>query len=575
MQGGYWYDNSERMVRECLSQKPDIPRCTLEDWSYDTVTFSMEDDVAYIQLVDVRTGNGLTPKNTAALFDICDYLIKNPQIKVAVFTASGAYFCSGGAFTGVDLEQMKYAPRHEADKSEWQMNADGNLNLAMLMYMFNCIPQYKIAAIRGENMGAGNSLIAAMDYVIAPQEKCKLHFMEVKRGVASCMSWQGCLAKIGARQMQRLTIVGDNISAQEAKFMGLVQEIHGTNAQANERAIELGKEMAAKSHEELKAMKNSGPLARFPALKLPAAVRESCSELQNDDPDFEVLTNEVMEDCGRTGRPAALRLSQELWPHKSVKLVKCGQQLMRITLSRKNAGNKINKAMLEGLLDALLELHKSIGRVRLVEVRAQGDGAFCAGLDDDLSEDDAQVQQMLFLFSMLPMPVLGIVEGPVSGIGIALCSTFDLLAADSKKASFSFEGLKFDDDKCGVFLHNRCGEKAKDLGNVSAMNAEEARQAKLVTSVFQTKEDLSEVVASICDKVSLTGPNGVAVQKFFTNKMCYYGASMDLQKMQTLSGHISTRQVDPEFADAIAGIMDKNHKPRYCNEDLAVKPFGW
>jgi len=379
--------------------------------------------------------------------------------------------------------------------------------------------------------------------------------------------------------MQRFALVGDIVTAQEAKLVGLVQEIFGTNAQANERAVEFGKEVAAKPQAEIQAMKNSGPLARFPLMKLPAAIRDGCAELQDDNPNFEVVTNEVIEDCGRTGRPAALRLSQELWPHKSVSLVKCGQQMWRISLGmpkedaqRKKPGNLINKAMLEGLLDAVVELHRSIGKVRLVEVRAHGD-SFCLGLDKDLSEDDEQVQQMLFLFSMLPMPVLGVVEGPVAGIGLALCSTFDLLAADAQKATFAFRGVL--PEKCGVFACNRCGDKkvSELVQSKAVLSAEQACLANLSTHVFRSKEELGEMVRKICAKVSLTGPNGVAVQKFFVQKMCTQ--PLNLERMKFLSGHISSRQMDPEFPDAIAGIIDKNHKPRYCRsaEDM-VKPYG-
>jgi len=218
-------------------------------------------------------------------------------------------------------------------------------------------------------------------------------------------------------------------------------------------------------------------------------------------------------------------------------------------------------------------LHKSVGKVRLVEVRAEGD-VFCAGLDKDLSEDDEQVQQMLFLFSMLPMPVLGIVEGAVSNLGLAFCSTFDLLVADSQKAKFSFEGLSL--EKCGVFAGNRCGQKtvAELAKNSAVLSAEDARKAKLVTTVCNSREELNEAVKMTCDKVSLTGPNGVAVQKFFVTKMC--SQPMNLERMKFLAGHISTRQADPEFQDSIMGIMDKNHKPRFCRtEEDMVKPYGW
>jgi len=53
------------------------------------------------------------------------------------------------------------------------------MGTATMFYLLANIPQYKIASIRGSNMGAGNSLIASMDYVCAPlTKKTKMDFKE-------------------------------------------------------------------------------------------------------------------------------------------------------------------------------------------------------------------------------------------------------------------------------------------------------------------------------------------------------------------------------------------------------------
>eukprot|EP00442_Polarella_glacialis_P043018 CAMPEP_0115144998 /NCGR_PEP_ID=MMETSP0227-20121206/61855_1 /TAXON_ID=89957 /ORGANISM="Polarella glacialis, Strain CCMP 1383" /LENGTH=49 /DNA_ID= /DNA_START= /DNA_END= /DNA_ORIENTATION= len=48
------------------------------------------------------------------------------------------------------------------------------------------MPQFKVASIRGQSMGAGNSIIASMDYVIAPEQRTSLSFKEATRGLAAC-----------------------------------------------------------------------------------------------------------------------------------------------------------------------------------------------------------------------------------------------------------------------------------------------------------------------------------------------------------------------------------------------------
>lgn len=65
-----------------------------------------------------------------------------------------------------------------------------------------------MCAIRGVVLGAGISLVAAMDFVFAPDRpggieqsfkalRCRLSFKEASRGLGACCSWQSTVAKIG------------------------------------------------------------------------------------------------------------------------------------------------------------------------------------------------------------------------------------------------------------------------------------------------------------------------------------------------------------------------------------------
>merc|ERR1711871_917315 len=156
----------------------------------------------------------------------------------------------------------------------------------------------------------------------------------------------------------------------------------------------------------------------------------------------------------------------------------------------------------------------------------------------------------------------------------AICSTFDVLAVDAEKAKFSFDGLAL--EKSGLFVANRCGDQkvAEFVKQRAVLEAEAAKMAKLASMVFQSHEELNTFIEELCAKVPLTGPNGVAVLKFFVAKFC--SDSLTVHRMRDLAGHIASRQEDPEFEDAIAGILDKSHKPRYCRSDEdIVRPYGW
>merc|ERR1712050_116569 len=182
--------------------------------------------------------------------------------------------------------------------------------------------------------------------------------------------------------------------------------------------------------------------------------------------------------------------------------------------------------------------------------------------------------QMLFLFNMLPMPVLGIIEGSVSGFGIALSSTFDLIWADKERAPFKFAGLTV--ASSGLYTVNRFRSVAKVQDLVDrkvTMSAQEAFEAHLITSVFSSELELAEKMKELCGKISTTGPNGVAQQKRYIQKVATTHTNLD--KLSSLSAHIGWRQVfDPEFIDAITSIGNPNHKPRYCQKDMSLRPHA-
>eukprot|EP00913_Durusdinium_trenchii_P033590 g31444.t1 len=94
------------------------------------------------------------------------------KVKVVVFTASGFYFSSGGAF-GADIpeDDINFAPKLKPGASQFDAGVAENLLVAHLLYLLSTLPQYKVAAIRGSILGAGISLVAAMDYVLAPESR--------------------------------------------------------------------------------------------------------------------------------------------------------------------------------------------------------------------------------------------------------------------------------------------------------------------------------------------------------------------------------------------------------------------
>merc|ERR1712039_190388 len=103
------------------------------------------------------------------------------------------------------------------------------------------------------------------------------------------------------------------------------------------------------------------------------------------------------------------------------------------------------------------------------------------------------------------------------------------------------------------------------------MSAQEDFEAHLITSVFTSEVELAEKIKELCGKVSTTGPNGVAQQKRYIAKATT--THTNFEKLASLSSHIGFRiSNDPEFIDAITGIGNPSHHPRYCQKDMSVRP---
>jgi len=520
--------------------------------------------MATIKLDDVRNANGLTNKMICALWDIAVELHHRQDVKVAVFSAAGAYFCTGGAFGGSDPDDALYRPELSPGMTEEERSDAGNWPTALTFYLLSTLPQYKIASIRGANMGAGNSLIASMDFVVAPEKKCALSFKEAMRGLAACMSWQGVLSKVGIPNARRLTLCSEEIDAHQARKHGFVDEVISGSLdvalkECDTRALEKGQEIANLDDATIRSMKTTGPYGcKTNLLPCPRGVQDT--EAIKWELGYDEAVKEVISKCGRSGRPLAAQLSDRMWEHDSVQLKRVGKGVAIIKLTSPETGNALDKNTVTALLDALVELHGSVGKVRLVCVHASGD-VFCSGLDKSLSSDDEQLHRMLFLFWMLPMYVVGVVKGEVSGLGHALCCTFDMLVAEESRALFDFSGLQLE---CGgEYVVPRVGtSKIEQLINMrEKQSASQAEELSIVHHVYSTKVELDEFLENLCRKISNTAPNAVAESKVYQQTVG--SSTIDIGVLGFMCRHITKRMSDPEFQDALAQITVPMYKAKF------------
>ncbi|CAE7240443.1 menB [Symbiodinium natans] len=520
-------------------------------WIYSNVKYRINAGIAEVKLDDPITGNGLTNKTVSALMDICVELHGRPDVKVVAFTATGLHFCSGGAFGGdVSSDDAAYAPKIDPGSSDFDMALASNLLLGKLLYLLNTLPQYKVAAIRGSTMGAGISIVASMDFVVAPQNRTMLKFKEATRGLGACCSWQGIIAKIGVAKLRLLCMLAEDVDVTQAKELGLVDEIlDGPFSKADEYALTQAKAVARRSLDDRASLKTTGEHhCLVPLFPMPAG-----------SPPQQGVDVHVQQALKRhPGRASPARLSPEGWPHKAVKVLMTGQHVASLHLFPDDVD-----ALLAGLVDALAELHRSVGKVRLLQIEMPSGGCLNARLPPALSD---RFREVLVLFHMLPMFVWGTVHGEASGLGLVLCSTFDAVVA--VEASFDFSNLSLECPGVADFLCPRLKEAMLPMGN--PVSAERAKELGLVYEVVQNDQQAKDLLARTCSKLSECAPNAVAQSKMFIQKIG--STPMEPQVLEELACHIAHRIQDPEFQDSIRQIVDKGHLPAYNRPASRVVP---
>lgn len=563
-----WWQQSDQEV-EAIIQEIGPRRCTSKNWTYDNVRFSVEDSgLARVKFDDQANANGLTAKFTDALLDILVELHRRPEVKVVLFTAAGAYFCTGGAFAA--KAEPGFGPVIDPKLDALEQGKLQNMPIGQVLYLMSTLPQIKVASIRGGNLGAGVSLISAMDYVVCPERKTSLTFLEAQRGLAACPSWQGAVSKLGVMKMRRFCLLSDMLDAEAAKSLGLVDEViegpvKDSLPAADARAEAKAQSLLLLSDAERQELKTTGPRGcRNRLLPLAAAVQGSRA-LQGLVPDWREAVAEILEGCGRKGRPAPARLSRELWPHEDVELELAGQGVALITLHR--PAGPVPLSMVHGLLDALVELHKSVGKVRVAVLRLQ-DGAWTPPKEQEAIE---KLQQAVFLLYMLPMYALGFAVGRFGGAALPIYGALDCLVADCE-AVFDFSCLDKSCPGMEDVLTPRIGEAAlKQLTGAGAeLSAEQAKEHGLVAAVFEGEPGFRQYIEGVCEKASACAPNAVAQCKAFLQQV---GAcTMNRGNLSTICSHIARRQMDPEFEDSIRQVIQEDHVPAYNQPSSRVVP---
>jgi methylglutaconyl-CoA hydratase len=188
-----------------------------------TVLYSLDGAIARVTLNRPEKRNAL---NDAVISGIKEGLTKagrDENVRAVVISGAGKDFCSGADLSAL----QKIAGASVAENS-----ADAR-SLLELFLLIRQLPVPVIAAVTGRALAGGCGLASACDLVLA-SGSARFGYPEVKIGFVPAMVMAILRRNVSEKRAFELITRGEEISAQQAKEFGLVNQVFNDEVFADE-----------------------------------------------------------------------------------------------------------------------------------------------------------------------------------------------------------------------------------------------------------------------------------------------------------------------------------------------------
>lgn len=215
--------------------------------SYANILVEKKEDIGIIKINRPNNLNALNKDTIIELTKAVEELEKDKNIKVAILTGEGKAFIAGA-----DIKQMKEMNPSEAKKF-------AEMGHKLLMNIENSRLPF-IAAVNGYALGGGCEVMMACDICIAASG-AKIGQPEINLGIHPGFGGTQRLPRlVGRMKAKELLLTGDNIDANEAHRIGLVNMVVPDD-KIMEEAEKIANKIASKSTVQtafIKSLVNKG-----------------------------------------------------------------------------------------------------------------------------------------------------------------------------------------------------------------------------------------------------------------------------------------------------------------------------
>jgi methylglutaconyl-CoA hydratase len=196
--------------------------------SYQTIEVVYDGAIATITLNRPEKRNAISFELIDDLVHALDEVAKSDAI-ILILTGAGKAFCSG-----MDLDNLKSL----LGRSPEQNIKDSRTMVRLFRSLYE-FPKVTIAAVNGPAIAGGTGLAFLCDFTLATPE-AKFGYTEVRIGFVPAIVSTFLLRQVGEKQARDLLLTGRIFGAEEAKNLGLVNEIV-----TSENLIPRSRELAA------------------------------------------------------------------------------------------------------------------------------------------------------------------------------------------------------------------------------------------------------------------------------------------------------------------------------------------
>jgi naphthoate synthase len=203
--------------------------------------------------------NAFRPQTVDELYTALDHARMSSDVGVVIITGNGPSPKDGGwAFSSGGDQRIrgKDGYKYETnDNGKPDLAKLGRLNILEVQRLIRFMPKIVMAVVPGWAVGGGHSLHVVCDLTLASKEHAV--FKQTDPDVASFDSGYGSayLARmVGQKRAREIFFLGRNYSAQEAKDMGMVNEVV-PHKDLEKVALEWALEMNSKSPTAMRMLK--------------------------------------------------------------------------------------------------------------------------------------------------------------------------------------------------------------------------------------------------------------------------------------------------------------------------------